>query len=166
MNASGNIRRTEDGKYVWAYEINRFKYPKVLFVLLWISGAFFLLLCLLLLFVSVMTRDATPTPPGEILLMCLMLYALCAVVLTVLYYLVTLVRGGKRSVSYEMDSLGITCIKGGLTHRICFSDVRRIKVKRRRCEIRLSAPGTGNRIYTGREDYEEVLGYIKEKTGR
>ncbi|MCQ2401872.1 MAG: hypothetical protein MJ059_08135, partial [Lachnospiraceae bacterium] len=115
------------------------------------------------LFTNAQTCDIEPTPPEETLLMCLLLYASSAFVMTVIYYLIALVCGGRKYLSYEMDGEGIARVKGDARIQTSFKDIRRIKTRKRRCEITLKTRTFKRKVYVFKEDFEEVLGYLKEK---
>lgn len=157
---------SEDGKYSWTYVMNLYRYPKALFKLLKIFGWLYFIFFLFLIFINAMTRDIEAAPPQETLLFCLLLYACCAILLTFFYYLIALFRGGKKKFSYEMDERGIARVRGEARTRTEFCKIRKIRTKEKRCEITLKSRVTKKRIYVPKEDYETVLSYIKEKTGK
>ena len=98
------VRRDDDGKYRWIYEMSLFRNPTI-FILVW-KIIFFLMLGITLIMILAAIRWGWERILGDLKVMGIVLLGMTA--LTALGYLLyAAVMGGKYVVEFEMDERGV-----------------------------------------------------------
>lgn len=106
-NVTKNITFDSDGVYRWAYELNLYKNPTILFLIWKIFGFILLGMWLFMVMLEIvddnLSLDTLMDVTGIFLLLTLGFGLLCLIG----YFLYALIMGGKYCVLFEMDERGV-----------------------------------------------------------
>lgn len=107
LPADTTIQQGKDGKYRWVYEMNLYKNPTILLLILkifaWIIFGMWIFLVILQAFDSLHFWDDFVGVTKAMLLTLVIILAVC----TLGYYVYTIIMGGKYCVMFEMDEQGV-----------------------------------------------------------
>ena len=173
-HVSKNITFDSDGVYRWAYELNLYKNPTILFLIWKIFGGILLALWLFMVVLEVIDDNLSLDNLFE-LTVGLLLFSLGFGLICLLGYLLyALIMGGKYCVLFEMDDnamagrpgvVGTGMLAGARTSMYTsFADVRSVESCPGRNLIKVNELLNKNQVYAEDEDFDFVLNFIRAHT--